>query len=311
MSAERDFHKILQSIATHPAARGLCDDAAVLSLASLGNVRQNLVFTHDMMVQGVHFLPDADPADVAWKLVAVNLSDLAAMGAWPVGVLLGYPLSADAGWDIAFLAGLKTALAHFGVPLLGGDTVSASGARCIGLTAIGQARAAPPRSGARAGDSLFITGPVGLAGLGLRLLKGESAADLGIDATVAERAIAQHLRPRPRLSEGQRLAPLVYAMMDVSDGLLIDAQRMAAASGLALEIDADAVPHVGDVMAAMVAGDDYELVFAAPISSLFPVHSTPIGHFSKGAGLSLLRAGAPCPLPDILGWEHDSDGLHR
>ncbi len=306
MTSEANFLHALRAIAIHPAARGLEDDAAVLSVASLGNVHKNLVLTHDMMAEGVHWLPDADPADVAWKILSSNLSDLAAKGASPVGVLLGYSLASDDHWNTAFLAGLKSALAHYSVPLLGGDTISAEGARTIAMTALGQSRMAPSRSGAQAGDGLYLTGAVGLAGLGLRLLKGESAQNMGLSPEEERLAIAQHQRPVPRLRDGQRLAPLVHAMMDISDGLLIDAQRMAAASKLSAVIDIETVPHAGDIMAAMTAGDDYELLFAAPRSSVLPVPATCIGHFERGSGLTLRRDGQPVALPDHLGWLHNS-----
>lgn len=113
-----------------------------------------------------------------------------------------------------------------------------------------------------------------------------------------------YLRPQPRLVEGQALAPIVHAMMDVSDGLLIDARRMADASGLALALDLDAVPHVGAVMAAVTAGDDYELLFAAPPMRALPVPATRIGVFSAGCGLSLHDANGAVALPSQLGWEH-------
>ncbi len=306
MTSEANFLQALRAIAIHPAARGLEDDAAVLSVASLGNVHKNLVLTHDMMAEGVHWLPDADPADVAWKILSANLSDLAAKGASPVGVLLGYSLASDDHWNTAFLAGLKSALAHYSVPLLGGDTISAQGSRTIAMTALGQSRMAPSRSGAQTGDGLYLTGSVGLAGLGLRLLQGETAQDLDISLEQAQAAIAWHQRPVPRLRDGQRLAPLVHAMMDVSDGLLIDAQRMAASSKLSLIIDVDSVPHTGEIMAAMTAGDDYELLFAAPRSSVLPVPATCIGHFERGNGLALRRNGQPIALPDHLGWLHSS-----
>jgi thiamine-monophosphate kinase len=274
---EADFLARLRPFATHAAARELADDAAVLG---------DLVFTHDVLVEGVHFRAGDPPESVAWKLVAVNLSDLAAKGAVPLGVLLGYPLGDDA-WDAAFVRGLGLALAHFGVPLLGGDTVK--GPRVLSMTAIGRSAQAPARSGAKAGDALYITGSTGRAGLGL----ADDPAYL--DA---------YLRPQPRLAEGQALAPLVHAMMDVSDGLLIDARRMAAASGLALVIDLSAVPHVGEIMAAVTAGDDYELLFAAPLSRVLPVPATRIGYFTPGAGLRLTDGDRRVPLPARLGWEH-------
>ncbi|UVO55259.1 thiamine-phosphate kinase [Sphingomonas sp. SUN039] len=274
---EADFLALLRPLATHPAARGLLDDAAVLG---------DLVFTHDVLVEGVHFLPDDPPEDVAWKLLAVNLSDLAAKGAAPLGVLLGYPLG-DPDWDAAFVRGLEAALAGFEVALFGGDTVK--GPRVLSLTAIGRAAVAPARSDARAGDALWVTGVIGCAGLGL---SGDPAY---LDA---------YRRPVPRLAEGLKLGPIVTAMMDVSDGLLIDARRMAVASGLAVEIDLDAVPVAGERMAAVTAGDDYELLFALPAGVEPPVAATCIGSFAIGSGLTLRDATGPVALPEKLGWQH-------
>jgi thiamine-monophosphate kinase len=274
---ESEFLALLRPLATHPAARGLIDDAAVLG---------DFVFTHDMLVEGVHFLPTDPPEDVAWKLLAVNLSDLAAKGAVPVGVLLGYPLS-DTGWDRTFVTGFAAALTHFNVALLGGDTVR--GPRVLSLTAIGRSAIAPSRSGALAGDALYVTGVVGRAGLGLAGHPDH---------------IEAYRRPTPRLAEGQTLAPIVHAMMDVSDGLLIDAQRMAAASNLALSIDLDAIPHAGDLMAAITAGDDYELLFAISPDTAIPVVAARIGTFTKGTGVTLFNSTGPVVLPGRLGYTH-------
>lgn len=281
---EPEFLAALRSLAIDPAARGFVDDAAVLG---------DLVLTHDMIVEGVHFLTRDPPGDVAWKLVAVNLSDLAAKGAEPVGCLLGYTLG-PAAWNQAFIAGLHDVLETYRLPLLGGDTVRANGPRSFGLTAIGRAAQAPSRAGARAGDALYVTGTIGRAGIGLKLLQaGETGPE-----------VEAYRRPAPRLAEGRALAPHVHAMMDVSDGLLIDADRMARASGLALTIDLDAVPVAGDPLAAVTAGDDYELLFAAPSDLALPVPATMIGRFDEGGGLALTRAGLPVPLPPSLGWLH-------
>ncbi len=283
MTAESDFIAAMRAIATDPGARGLDDDAAVLD---------GLVLTHDVIVEGVHFRADDPPEDVAWKLAAVNVSDLAAKGARPVGCLLGFVLGA-ADWDARFAAGLRDALATFGMPLLGGDTVR--GPRVLGMTAIGRAGAAvPSRAGARAGDALWVTGRIGAAGIGLDLLsRGEDGPE-----------VAAYRRPQPRLAEGLALAPLVHAMMDVSDGLLIDAHRMAGASGLAVTIDLDAVPAVGHPREAVVAGDDYELLFALAAGVSPPVAATRIGGFAPGAGLRLLAGGREVATPARLGWEH-------
>jgi thiamine-monophosphate kinase len=301
-SSESAFIARLRALATHPAARGLLDDAAVLP-APIG---RDLVLTHDMLVEGVHFLPSDPPGDVAWKLLAVNLSDLAAKGATPIGALMGYALTGDSAWDDAFLAGLERALAHFQLPLLGGDTVSTPGPRTLGLTAIGQAAPglAPARSGAKAGDRLWVTGSIGDAGLGLRIALGQIEGP--------RRLLKAYRLPMPRLAEGRALAPHVHAMADISDGLLIDAARMAAASGLAVTIDLDAIPLSPEAaafgtdraarMAAATAGDDYELLVAAP-NAIVPA-LIPIGSFSVGNGLTLWDAKGPVPLPERLGYEH-------
>ncbi|MGF7148929.1 thiamine-monophosphate kinase [Sphingomonas zeicaulis] len=297
---EAAFIDGLRALATHPAARGLTDDAAVLG---------DLVLTHDMIVEGVHFLPTDPPGDVAWKLLAVNLSDLAAKGAAPVGCLMGYSLAGDAAWDAAFLAGLDTALTTFAMPLLGGDTVSvpADTPRALGLTAIGRTAAAPARGGARPGDTLWVTGLIGAAGIGLaRAMAGD---DDGDPCVIAYR------RPVPRLAEGRAIAPLASAMMDVSDGLLIDAGRMAEASGVAIAIALDALPvtpaappGLDAILAAATAGDDYELLFALPAGVAPPdvVRATRIGVVAAGNGLTLTYANKNVPLPARLGYLHGS-----
>ena len=303
MSREQAFLDRLRAIADHPAARGLADDAAVLPLGD-----RDLVLTHDMLVEGIHYLPDDPPADVAWKLVAVNLSDLAAKGARPVGALMGYMLGPDPAWDAAFADGLAAVLARFDCPLLGGDTVQAGdGARALGLTAIGSVAPgqAPSRAGAQAGDALWVTGVIGAAGLGLAL----AVAGAQEPAVL----LAAYRRPRPRLAEGQALARHVHAMADVSDGLLIDAARMAQASGLAVAIRLDAVPLAPDTptaradrLRAVTAGDDYELLFAVPPDFAPPpgIACTHIGMFAQGSGLTLRDADQDVPLPATLGFEH-------
>ncbi|MBV2149583.1 thiamine-phosphate kinase [Sphingobium sp. AS12] len=303
MSAESRFLTLLRLLANHPAAQGLMDDVAVLPIGDT-----HLILTSDTMVEGVHYLPTDPPADIGWKLAAVNLSDLAAKGARPIGCLLNYALSGDEGWDAAFLAGLGEALDRHGLPLLGGDTVKMpDGApRSYSLTAIGEASGPiPTRSGAEPGDMLYITGPVGDAGIGLSLARADPAA--------AGPLVDAYRRPRPRLSEGALIAPLATAMMDLSDGLLIDAQRMAQASDVAITIDhiplSPALESVRGAstavqIAAAQAGDDYELLFTLPRGTTPPVRAIRIGHVGTGAGLTLMIDGATVPLPARLGWEH-------
>ena len=309
--SEADFIARLRAIATDPAARGLADDTAVLG---------DLVLTHDMIVEGVHFLPDDRPQDVAWKLVAVNLSDIAAKGAVPLGVLIGYSLSGDAAGDAAFAAGRDEVLGRYAVPLLGGDTVGipAGAPRSFGLTAIGKAPAsgAPARSGVRPGDQLWVTGTIGNAGVGLAMRLGE------IDAN--ETCLAAYRRPLPQLAFGQAIAPHVHAMMDISDGLLIDAERMARASGCDITLMIEAVPLSAallsvrpDVLdtrlAAATAGDDYQLLFAADPGAAATVRDvaaqtgiavTPVGHAGVGEGIGLVHKAQRVALPVRLGFMH-------
>lgn len=287
---EADFLARLRALPLHPGAHGLTDDTATIA---------GLTITTDTLVEGVHFLPTDPPTDVAWKLVATNLSDLAAKGARLEGILLNYPLGKEE-WDAAFLDGLANVLSAFDCPLIGGDTVTLpNGApRILTVTAFGSDAPAPPRSGARTGDALYVTGTIGDAGAGLAIARaghGDTAL------------LARYRRPTPRLSEGRKLAPLVHAMMDVSDGLLIDAARMAAASALAVTIDLATIPlarGVTDPLTAATAGDDYELLFAAAPDLPLPVPATRVGTFAPGTGLTLTHAGENVPLPASLGYQH-------
>ncbi|MFZ2995698.1 thiamine-phosphate kinase [Sphingobium sp.] len=303
MSAESRFLTLLRLLANDPAAQGLQDDVAILPVGD-----SRLILTSDTMVEGVHYLPTDPPADIGWKLAAVNLSDLAAKGARPLGCLLNYALSGDENWDAAFLEGLGDALERHAMPLLGGDTVAmpAGAPRSYSLTAIGEAGGAvPTRSGAQPGDRLYITGFVGDAGIGLTIARDDpSASGPLVDA---------YRRPRPRLTEGALIAPHASAMMDVSDGLLIDASRMAKASRVAITIDhiplSPAMEQVrggstATQIAAARAGDDYELLFTLPPDGRLPVRAIPIGHVAAGVGLTLMIDGAMMPLPERLGWEH-------
>ncbi len=289
MSAESAFIASLRAIAMHPAARGLSDDCAVLELGA-----ETLILTHDAMAAGVHFLADQDPADVAWKLVATNLSDLAANGAEPLGVLLGYVLGAD---DARFVEGLREVLTHYNVPLLGGDTIASTGPQVLGLTAIGRAthRPVPSRSGAKPGDCLYITGPVGGAMMGLEALRSGQGDSLA------------YRRPQALLSEGRALAPHVSAMMDVSDGLLLDAARLAEASGITLAIDSNSVP-LACIEArrsdALRWGDDYQLLFTAPSGTTLPVSATRIGEARTKGEHALLLDGESAGPVESLGFQH-------
>ena len=303
--------RLLAPIATHPAARGLADDAAVLT-PPLG---RDLVFTHDMLAEGIHYLPGDPPDSIAHKLLAVNLSDLAAMGAQPLGVLLGLGLSAreDEAWLNAFTAGLADACARWNAPLLGGDTVAGLERAVLGLTAIGQVAtdAVLSRGGARAGDDLWVTGNIGDAALGLAAARAGAG-----DPTLIER----YRRPEPRLAFGAGLAGLANACMDVSDGLLIDAERLANASKAAILLDLAAMPISrvaeaagADHLALAAGGDDYELLFTAPpeqathivaLGKRLRTRVTRVGRVAGGSGLTVLGPGGATVVPERLGWEY-------
>lgn len=280
----------MRGLATHPAARGLADDAAVLELGA-----ETLVLTHDSLVEGVHFMSGADPADVAWKLVATNLSDLAAKGAEPLGVLLSYQLGDG---DERFAEGLAQVLGTYNVPLLGGDTTTGARQRSFGMTAIGRATCVPvpSRGGARPGDALYVSGPLGAAMAGFEALRDGTGADS-----------TAYRRPLPLLEQGRMLAPLVSAMMDISDGLLLDSWRLATASGTTLAIDGGAVPievPEGRRADAMRWGDDYQLLFTAPEGQAMPSWARRIGTVLERGQEPLVLDGVALKGPDGLGYQH-------
>jgi thiamine-monophosphate kinase len=299
----------LRRIASHPAARGLLDDAALLD---------GLVITHDAIAEGVHFLSSDPPASVGWKLIAVNLSDLAAKGATPAGALLSLSIGDDSAWEDEFLTGVEHACESYGLPLIGGDTIALplGAPRVLGLTAIGRAGSnVPARSDARPGDSLWLVGTLGDAAAGLALLAADAKAH-GI-------LVESYRRPVPQLGAGQVLAEHATAMMDVSDGLLLDVSRLAQASGCVAEIALDQLPLSRAFIAergqdrnarlfASTGGDDYALLAALPpstdpLSLSLPSGTTitRIGTMSAGSPeVRLFDGVVPIPLPETLGYEH-------
>ena len=306
---ELDFIEALRKVATDPAARGLADDAAVLG---------DLVLTHDTIAEGVHFLPTDPPASVGWKLVAVNLSDLAAKGAEPLAALMSVTIFGDGAWELDFLEGVAAACETYNLPLVGGDTISlpARAPRVLGLTAIGRGRGlVPARSGGRPGDQLWLIGSLGDAAAGLAILRADHHAQGAL--------VEAYRRPVPLLAAGQALAPHAHAMMDVSDGLLLDLSRLCAASGCGAIVDLDKLSlspafiaergqHRAARLFAATQGDDYALLAAcAPgfdpaLSLCLPEHTmvAAIGILTDGGGISLADAAGEVPLPERLGYEH-------
>jgi thiamine-monophosphate kinase len=301
----------LRRFATDPAARGLLDDAAVL---------EGLVITHDSIAEGVHFFPFDPPASVGWKLVTVNLSDLAAKGATPAGAVLSLTIVGDGEWETEFLTGIEAACESYRLPLIGGDTIMLpeDSPRVLGLTAIGRAGSrVPDRSGGEPADILWLVGTLGDSAAGL--------AQLQHDARATGPLVDVYRRPIPLLADGQALAPHAKAMMDVSDGLLLDSLRLAQASGCAVEIELDALPlsdafvrergtSFDTLLFAATGGDDYALLAALPAGFDPSTLSLPsrtsirrIGTLSTGKPeLRLTSGGQPIELPETLGHEHRS-----
>jgi thiamine-monophosphate kinase len=299
-----------------PAGLDLLDDAALLDPPP----GRTLVLAADAMVAGVHFLPE-DPAEtIGRKLLRVNLSDLAAMGAVPLGYLMtcGFPRGTADSWIADFVRGLAEDQREFGLAVLGGDTVATPGPASFSLTILGTVApgTALRRAGARPGDTVWVSGSIGDGALGLLALTGR----LPPDAHLARR----YRLPEPRLSLGQALVGLARAAMDVSDGLVQDLGHLCRAAGCGAEIEAAAIPLSAPARGALAAdpallarilagGDDYELLFAAAPGDAALVRAagaaagvavTPIGRFTDGEAV-LVRdaAAAPIALP-AGGWSH-------
>lgn len=265
------------------------DDGALLS-PSPGC---QLVVSTDMLVSGTHFFPDADPEALGWKTLAVNVSDLAAMGARTRWATLALALpSADEAWLAAFARGFLACADAFEVDLIGGDTTRGPLNLCPTLLGEVPRGTAILRSGARVGDELWVSGQPGRAVLALRMLRGE--LDLAPE-TSAECLAAMH-RPQPRQALGLALRGIASAMLDVSDGLLGDLGHILEASHCGAELELAALPldfltaASGDREHALDAflrgGDDYELLFTAPMAS----HAR-IDELSTTLALPLTRIG--------------------
>ncbi len=298
------------------AALGPGDDCALIR-PSPGH---ELAITSDMLVAGTHFLPDTDPRRLGWKALAVNLSDVAAMGATPRWVTLALSLPhVDHDWLAGFAAGFFDCADTFGVDLIGGDTTRGPLNLCV--TAFGEVAAgrAVRRGGARAGDGIWVSGQPGRAALGLACLLGKGRLHGGAH----DDCIAALEQPQPRVTLGAALQDLATAMIDVSDGLLADLGHIARASGLGAVVDDAALPWAAlDASCAdrtavrdalLAGGDDYELLFCAPreaedaliaLSARLALPLTRIGAMQAGEGVRLVDAtGAELPV-GRRGYDH-------
>jgi thiamine-monophosphate kinase len=259
---------------------GIGDDAALLKPAP----GHELVVSTDLLVEGTHFFPDVDPADLGWKTLAVNVSDMAAMGATPRWATLGIavPVSSP-DWMDAFASGFFECAERYGVELVGGDTTR--GPRCLAVTIFGElpAGTALRRDGARAGDSLWVSGCPGRAAQGLACLEGR----LTLDEPARGECLAALHRPQPRLALGLGLRGLASAAIDVSDGLLADLGHILERSGVAAEV-CYAVPPAPTFSREtwLAGGDDYELLFTCA-----PQHDAAVAALGARLGLPLQRIG--------------------
>lgn len=283
-----------------PGGLGLRDDAA-LATPQAG---YDLVVTKDMLVAGVHFFAGDPPDVIARKALRVNLSDLAAKGATPIGFLLGLALPTDwtEAWLETFVGGLAEDARHFACPILGGDTVAMPGPLTLSITAFGEVAAGRmvPRTGTRPGDLLYVTGTIGDAALGLRLRRDERE-DAGwthaLAPALCDALLARHLLPEPRLAMAQALRDHARAAMDVSDGFLGDLTKMLRLEGLTATLAAGDIPlspAVGAAVAmapnlfpiALCWGDDYEILCAVAPDAAVAFEAA-----AARAGVSLARIG--------------------
>jgi thiamine-monophosphate kinase len=252
-------------------------------------LESGLVVTQDVLVEGVHFRFEwTSWRDLGYKAAAVNLSDLAAMAAEPVGLLVGVAVPPETG-DAAILE-LYEGIAEAGVPVLGGDT-TAAGEFSVSVTAVGRSERVPGRAGARPGDALVVTGPLGGAAAGLY------AVEHGLDGF--DELVGRHRRPPFRLEEGRRLGPVAHALIDLSDGIFSDAARIAARSSCRLAIDVESVPRaprleeVAD-LPFWTMGEDYELLAAVAPEDATALGLPVVGRVEEGSGVE----------PDLpAGWD--------
>lgn len=265
---DRLIAKYFRPLARHPGALNLSDDAAFITPPP----GCDIVLKADAIIGGVHFFADDPPAEVARKALRVNLSDLAAKGAAPIGFLLSLAVPKDIGddWLAGFAQGLAADAEHYGCPLFGGDTDRTPGPITISIATFGSLPQATMvrRSGAAAGDCVLVTGTIGDAALGLKLRNG---ADWKLDHVLQEHLKRRYLLPEPRITLAEALRQHASAAMDVSDGLVGDLEKLCRVSRVSAEIDAARVPLSDAAKAALAGdskliesmltgGDDYEIV---------------------------------------------------
>jgi thiamine-monophosphate kinase len=309
---ERLIARYFRPLATAPGAFGLGDDAAALTPPA----GCDLVITTDGVIAGVHFLPTDPPQSTARKALRMNLSDLAAKGATPVGFLLSIALPANTqeSWIAAFAEGLGQDISHYGCPLLGGDTDRTPGPLSISITAFGTVPhgAMVRRATAKPDDIIAVTGTIGDAALGILIHRdADLAKRWRLSSAASDHLRQRYLLPQPRSALANALRAHASAAMDVSDGLAGDLAKLCRASGLAAAVDVGAVPLSEAAHTALSAdaklieriltgGDDYEIVLTLPeakfgslraASETAGVPLAKIGQVMSGQGVRFLREG--------------------
>lgn len=286
-----------------PVRLGVGDDCALVAPPA----GEELAISTDMLVEGRHFFAGADPYQLGHKCLAVNLSDLAAMGARPLGFTLALALpSVDEAWLAAFSAGMLALADAHHIELIGGDTTK--GPLTISITVFGSVPAAKAlrRDGAQAGDDLWVSGSLGDARLALAMLQGTAK----IDSTLAEAAELRLHRPTPRVALGLALRGIAHAAIDISDGLMGDLAHVLKRSGVGANLNADALP-VGTALQQQVlvtrrayalnGGDDYELCFSAPVSQREAVRTAALDCATPVARIGSITAESGLVVSDASG----------
>ncbi len=299
--------------ATSHTLLGVGDDGALIA-ATPGH---EMVVSTDMLVEGTHFLADTDAGDLGWKTLAVNVSDMAAMGALPRWATLAAALpAADPGWIDAFARGFFACADRFGIDLVGGDTTRGPRAFCVTIFGELPAGTALRRDGAKIGDSIWVSGRPGRAALGLAHLQGRTV----LTEPILGDCLAALHRPQARVELGLALRGIATSAIDLSDGLLADLGHILEQSGQAARLRIPGLPKAGLARDCLLAGgDDYELAFTAPASC-----DRRIAALANELGLPLTRigeivAGPPGRLglwddagsditPARHGYEHFQDG---
>jgi thiamine-monophosphate kinase len=310
---ERLIARYFRPLATHPGALGLADDAAVLTPPP----GCDLVLTTDGVIAGVHFFPDDPPDTIGRKVLRMNLSDLAAKGANPVGFLMSVamPAGVEEQWLAAFAAGVGEDAEHYGCPLLGGDTDRTPGPISVSIAAFGSVPQGKMvrRSTAKPGDCVVVTGTIGDAALGVLLRRDSRLADrLRLDGDTRAHLQQRYLLPEPRNALAGAVLEYASAAMDVSDGLAGDLAKLCRASSVAAEVDVGRVPLSDAARAALAAdpalletvlggGDDYEIILTLSPEKLGAFHgaaraagvaAAEIGRVTAGEGARFMRDGS-------------------